>query len=252
MGQSFRGIRKILEEDLLCEKLRGRVQYFFTIYHNAPDQYGRFAVRVDGTEIFKVNPYNESVYIRYERELKAAWKAEHISEKENQRIEKEAAQKDVSEGYVDSYDVFRAIELYRNQKPEQSLWSDNLLLRMFAVLDRRIGKRTLMKLTDVYEYLPDWLKQFYGLRFAVEEILVSKRTMLLLSADSGISLYNADVSIVKNFEELLHTFPHKEGYTEQDFITYLKKKLGENAVWYVKDVGHSIGKEYRNVMWYNF
>ncbi len=252
MGQSFRGIRKILEEDLLCEKLRGRVQYFFTIYHNAPDQYGRFAVRVDGTEIFKANPYNESVYIRYERELKAAWKAEHIFEKENQRIEKEAAQKAVSEGYEDSYDVFRAIELYRNQKPEQSLWSDNLLLRMFAVLDRRIGKRTLMKLTDVYEYLPDWLKQFYGLRFAVEKILVSKRTMLLLSADSGISLYNADASIVKNFEELLHAFPHKEGYTEQDFITYLKKKLGENAVWYVKDVGNSIGKEYRNVMWYNF
>ena len=48
MSKSWSSIRKRLEQDLLCEKLRGRVQYFRTIYHGAPDEYGRFAVRVDG------------------------------------------------------------------------------------------------------------------------------------------------------------------------------------------------------------
>lgn len=59
MSESWSGIRKRLEQDLLCEKLRGRVQFFRTIYHGAPDEYGRFAVRVDGKEIFQANPYNE-------------------------------------------------------------------------------------------------------------------------------------------------------------------------------------------------
>ena len=51
MSNSWSGVRKRLERDLLCEKLRGRVQYFLTHYHGAPDNYGRFAVRLDGKEI---------------------------------------------------------------------------------------------------------------------------------------------------------------------------------------------------------
>lgn len=70
MTMSWGRTRKILEENLLCEKLRGRVQYFFTIYHNAPDQYGRFAIRVDATEIFQANPYNEIYYNKYLDELR--------------------------------------------------------------------------------------------------------------------------------------------------------------------------------------
>lgn len=260
MGQSFSGIRKLLEEDLLCEKLRGRVQYFFTIYHNAPDQYGRFAVRVDGAEIFWANPYNEAVYSRYEREIKAArnipmreWNGkEFIHDMENRAAEKEAAQKAVRHGYADSYDVFRSLNAYRNQKAEQSLRSDDLLLRMFAVLDRRIGRRTLQRLADTYEDLPDWLKQFYQLRFAVEEIQAGGRSRLLLSADSELCLYDVDDSVVKNFEELLHLFAPADGYTEQDFVAYLKQRMGENSIWFVKTVRNSALKEYGDVMRYNF
>ncbi|MBR0283552.1 MAG: hypothetical protein IJQ81_18485, partial [Oscillibacter sp.] len=56
---TWSGIRKRLEQELLCEKLRGRVQYFLTHYHAAPDEYGRFAVRLDGKEIAFANPYND-------------------------------------------------------------------------------------------------------------------------------------------------------------------------------------------------
>lgn len=48
MPESWSVIRKRLEQNFLCEKLRGRVQYFKTIYHGAPDEYVRFSVRVDG------------------------------------------------------------------------------------------------------------------------------------------------------------------------------------------------------------
>lgn len=180
MGQSWSMIRKQLEEDLLCEKLRGRVQYFFTVYHKAPDRYGRFAIRVDGEEIYKANPYNERYYDEIAQEIKAAqdipgreWKGkEFVHDEENRIAEDAAARKAVEDGHADSYDVTNSINEYLNQAVEKSLQSDNLLLRMFAVLDRRVGKRTLLKLKDTYGQLPDWLRQFYELRFSVEGIPV--------------------------------------------------------------------------------
>lgn len=47
---TWSGLRKELEQDRLCPALRGRVQYFATHYHGAPDDYGRVCVRVDGKE----------------------------------------------------------------------------------------------------------------------------------------------------------------------------------------------------------
>ena len=57
MGKSWTGLRKELEEEFLCESLRGRVQYFLTHYHGAPDNYGRFCIRVDKNEYAMANPY---------------------------------------------------------------------------------------------------------------------------------------------------------------------------------------------------
>jgi len=41
---------------------------------------------------------------------------------------------------------------------------------MFAVLDRRIGKRTLEKLSGDVEAQPEWLRIFYNLRMQAEGI----------------------------------------------------------------------------------
>ena len=42
--------RKRLEQDLLCEALRGRVRYFATRYRRAHDQFGRYSIVVDGKD----------------------------------------------------------------------------------------------------------------------------------------------------------------------------------------------------------
>ena len=95
MGQSWSGIRKELEENFLCDSLKGRVKYF---YHNAPN----------------------------------------------------------------------AIYEYKNSNIIDSINSENMLVRMLAVMDRRVGKRTLFKLTNkIYDQL-DWLKFFYKLRLDAE------------------------------------------------------------------------------------
>ena len=52
----------------------------------------------------------------------------------------------------------------------KKIQSNNPIVRMFAILDRRIGKRTLEKLKDTLAEQPEWLKQFYILRFEAENL----------------------------------------------------------------------------------
>jgi hypothetical protein len=63
-----------------------------------------------------------------------------------------------------------ALEKYRNQPIEDSLYSENPLVRMFAILDRRIGKRTLIKQKLMIESQPIWLQQFYNIRIESERL----------------------------------------------------------------------------------
>jgi len=48
----------------------------------------------------------------------------------------------------------------------EALYSDNYIIRIFAIVDRRIGKRTLQKCreSEDVQRLPSWVKQFYELR----------------------------------------------------------------------------------------
>jgi len=45
------------------------------------------------------------------------------------------------------------------------------MVRLLAVLDRRVGKRTLEKLKDEVDKQPEWLKKFYLLRLEAEGII---------------------------------------------------------------------------------
>ena len=60
MNQPWSKIRKKLEQDLLCESLRGRVRYFATRYRHAHDGTGRVCILVDNEE--KLNMPYETQY----------------------------------------------------------------------------------------------------------------------------------------------------------------------------------------------
>lgn len=53
MGQSWSGIKKRLEEDLICNSLKGKVRYFITKYKNSHAESGRVAIIVDDREIIQ-------------------------------------------------------------------------------------------------------------------------------------------------------------------------------------------------------
>lgn len=175
MAQSWSKIRKILEEDLIATNLKGRVQYFFTQYHKAPDQYGRFAVRVDGREIFMANPYNEWELDVEIRNLAKKYSSKPMCEWENydeeyDQIHNEAEITMSKEGIVDSFLVIHYLKEYLNQSIEKSINSENAVIRMFAIMDRRVGKRNLEKFAKTLNEQPEWLKEFYILRLKAENI----------------------------------------------------------------------------------
>ena len=73
--------------------------------------------------------------------------------------------------YCDS-EFAEALEAYRRQPIADSLASENPIQRMFAIVDRRVGKRTLQKLTGSVQDQPEWLRVFYLARMEAEGVAV--------------------------------------------------------------------------------
>ena len=74
-------------------------------------------------------------------------------------------------GLFEMSDVAKAMHLYLNvYSVQECLNGTDLLLYLFAVMDRRIGKRTLLRLYQEREHRPQWLWRFLELRLDAEGI----------------------------------------------------------------------------------
>lgn len=73
-------------------------------------------------------------------------------------------------GQFDQRCFYNAFNEFDNQSIECSLNSENLLIRIFAILDRRIGKRTLNKLRENIENEPKVFQKFFFIRMDAEGI----------------------------------------------------------------------------------
>jgi hypothetical protein len=73
-------------------------------------------------------------------------------------------------GCFDQYAFYEAFYEYDNQDIKISLESKNSIERLFAILDKRVGKRTLEKLFVSETIQPEWLQYFYQLRMQADGI----------------------------------------------------------------------------------
>ena len=157
---SWSGMRKYLEKEMLADSLKNRVRYHCTTYPG-----------MDGCYIFTVLIDNEPVKhfsfdTIYSYLGKIGYKNdERTWEKMWEYIEKNPIH--LRTEYIDK-EFADALCEYRNQDIKLSLQSDNPLVRMFSILDRRVGKRTLNQLKNNIEDQPLWLQQFYMLRISAE------------------------------------------------------------------------------------
>ena len=74
-------------------------------------------------------------------------------------------------GVFDQRCFYTAFYEFDNQSIEMSLKSENLLVRIFAILDRRVGKRRLTSIRRTLEKdtsISDVFKEFFAIRIKAE------------------------------------------------------------------------------------
>lgn len=162
---------------MICNSLKGRVRYFITKYKNSHDESGRVAIIVDGKEIIQGNifRYYEG-YREVERNLKDEfnvtprfWNGKEIENNyENEKVEKYIDEIRLDEGIFDVWQFTDAVDEFLSLSIEENLNSTNPLIRLLAIMDRRVGKRRLIKIKDSILEQPIWLQYFYKLRIQSE------------------------------------------------------------------------------------
>lgn len=165
---SWSGMRKYLENEMLADSLKGRIRYGCTTY-----------VGMDGCKIFEV-------CIDGKQAKRFSWETvnSYFIDKGYKTPKEPYGQLEYWIGFhnlLNEYSLYErseytdrefceALTEYRNQDINASIQSENPLIRMFAVLDRRVGKRTLLKIKKQINEQPEWLKQFYKLRISAEDV----------------------------------------------------------------------------------
>lgn len=145
--------------DRLCPALRGRITYFLTRYHTVHNAYGRAAIRLDGREI--VHFAWPAIY-RQENDLRRLWKETGQWSYDDPTLRETWNQEAV---YCET-DFLRAAAAFLDLPIEAALGSDDPIIRILAILDRRVGRRTLQKIRQQAPDLPPWVRQFYDLRLS--------------------------------------------------------------------------------------
>lgn len=160
---SWPSLRKQLS-GLLCDPLRGRLSYFLTRYHKVHNAYGRAAIRLDRRELVC---FSWAEMYRQEGDLHEIWRETGVWDESAPELKEKW---DADAAYHEM-DFLSAATSFLQMPVTEALSSGNYLLRIFAIVDRRTGKRTLEKIRESggYRQLPAWVKQFYDLRLGLGE-----------------------------------------------------------------------------------
>lgn len=154
---SWSGVRKYLEKEMLSEKLRGRVRYFCTKYVEM-DGSGVFELYIDDKLIKRFSHETVNSYfikMGYVQNPTDYWNC-YWQLMDEYSINERTEYNDV--------EFAHALKEYRNSDIQESIYSDDPIVKMFALFDRRIGKRTLVKIYDEMKNEPKWLQDIYLLR----------------------------------------------------------------------------------------
>lgn len=161
---TWSNMRNKLEHNYLAKSLQGRIQYYATSYSKSDDHEGRAAIRFDGKEIISGCYWSN-------------WTKAHLfpkDEKYQSRMSKEFAYIDdtaLNLGVFDQRCFYNAFHEFDNQSIEESLKSQDLIVRIFAILDRRVGKRRLLAMKAEIGKEPEMFQLFYTIRMEAEKLL---------------------------------------------------------------------------------
>ena len=166
---SWSGVRKYLEQEMLAESLRKRIRYNCTTFKSM-DDWKVFEIYVDNKLIkrFSLETVNTFFITNGYKEISNPFgKTEYWEQ--FWKLLNEVPITERTE-YTDE-EFCDALKTYRNQDITESIHSDNPIIVMFAIIDRRIGKRTLNNIKTQIDHHPQWIRDLYILRTEAENII---------------------------------------------------------------------------------
>lgn len=126
-------------ESFLCDSLKDKVKFFCSNYR-MHDGIGRTYITVDGTEVYNMCTLKRDYYRK------------------------------PKDGVYSQVEFIEAVNEYINSSLEDMLKSNNTLIKILVILDRRVGKRTLEHMKNTIINDEEIVKYFYKLRCNAEEI----------------------------------------------------------------------------------
>lgn len=181
---------KQLLESFLSPALYGRVEYRATGYRYLPDKAGRCYISVDKKEIFNMNDGTTLIkWYQTEQEMRNDLSVNvPVDENEIEVIRKDskgtipedrlkiiarnrkaaeyakiqlAAQTALSKS-----DFYAAANKFLSAPIEESLESNDILLNVMALVDRRVGKKRLLSMSEKMKLKHPIVQYFYELRLS--------------------------------------------------------------------------------------
>ncbi len=161
------GSLKARLERHLADSLKGKITYFYTSYHKVHNVYGRASIRLNGQELICFSWINTryqdiDIGVEYKKDKSITYEAlvDKLREKWN------------ANNVLSEYDFLAAVQKFFKLTIKEAQASDDNIIKILAVLDKRTGKRTLQKMKDSEEYLnyPQWVQDFYKIRFDADGI----------------------------------------------------------------------------------
>lgn len=169
-SQLWSKLKKRLDS-LICDSLKGRVNFTVTNYRRAHDQMGRAFVTVDKKEVLNMCTITSDIRLhRKDRELHRLNEMGYDDPGINREIGVTAHELVKKEGIYAQYDFYDSVEEFLNLPIDQALKSEDMVVKILALIDRRAGKRTLIKLRESIKNELEIIQYFYNLRCEAEQI----------------------------------------------------------------------------------
>ncbi len=191
MPKNWKYIKKLLEKEFLCEKLKGHITYDLTDYRPAPWYQQHFIMKYDDEVLLcasqpdrkwdKRHPYQHTYWkqrdvIAEKLREKYDLSEEQLADVVEDTIEEVDRINAHYDGVFGVKDIVDLIGEYLHSDIEASLgYRQDYFINALAVLDRRCGKRRLEKLakTDCAGF-PEWLRRICRIRFEAEGVSYNK------------------------------------------------------------------------------
>ncbi|MOA16244.1 hypothetical protein D3C78_1364470 [compost metagenome] len=175
-------------EGFLCPALVGRVEYLATSYRYLPDKAGQCYIAVDKKHIFKMNDattfirwYQTELEIKNDPDVQIPISTEEIEAirqdtkgvvpedrlkviARSRKISEHAKELMSAQSSLSKSNFTVAANTFLSSSIDDSIESNDILLNILALVDRRVGKKRILNMSEKMKLKHPIVQYFYKLR----------------------------------------------------------------------------------------